>query len=451
MTAAHTALFWFRRDLRLHDQRALAAALGSGATHLVTVHCQPPSEEATPWGFARKGLHRQAFEGAALRGLAAGMARLGNPLRQCQGLPAAVLPALVRALGATTVVCEEIAAPEEQAEVASLRAAGLQVKTVWQSSLVQPCDLPWPVGDLPGVFTTFRQAVEQAGIQPLQPLPAAVALLPPPPALTDAVWQEVLHAAGATAAVPGPGGLAGEVVGDGAGCDLRSSFPYGTPAFDGGEAAALAHVQQYLASGLPHTYKSTRNGLTGLGYSSKLSPWLATGALSARHAMAALRRFEAEHGANEGTYWLWFELLWRDYFRLLHLQRGRTLYRARGLSAQPLPPHNTAGFARWCAGDTGEPLVDAALRELVATGYLSNRLRQVAASYLIHELQGDWRAGAAWFESQLVDYDPYSNQGNWLYIAGRGTDPRGGRRFNPARQAQEHDADGSYRRLWGTA
>ena len=90
------------------------------------------------------------------------------------------------------------------------------------------------------------------------------------------------------------------------------------------------------------------------------------------------------------------------------------------------------------------------MRELAATGYLSNRLRQVVASYLIYDLRGDWRAGAAWFESQLVDYDVYSNQANWLYIAGRGTDPRGGRRFNPIKQAQDHDADGSYRIMWGT-
>ena len=92
--------------------------------------------------------------------------------------------------------------------------------------------------------------------------------------------------------------------------------------------------------------------------------------------------------------------------------------------------------------------MDAGMRELKATGYLSNRLRQVVASYLIYDLHSDWRAGAAWFESQLLDYDVYSNQGNWLYIAGRGTDPRGGRRFNPQKQAQDHDANGSYRALW---
>jgi deoxyribodipyrimidine photo-lyase len=112
--------------------------------------------------------------------------------------------------------------------------------------------------------------------------------------------------------------------------------------------------------------------------------------------------------------------------------------------------HDPAQFTRWCLGRTNEPLVDAAMHELLGSGYLSNRLRQVVASYLIHELHGDWRAGAAWFEAQLIDYDVYNNQGNWLYIAGMGTDPRGGRRFNVAKQALDHDPDQSYQKLWQT-
>ena len=92
--------------------------------------------------------------------------------------------------------------------------------------------------------------------------------------------------------------------------------------------------------------------------------------------------------------------------------------------------------------------VDAAMRELAATGFMSNRLRQLVASYLIHDLGCDWRAGAAWFEAQLIDYDVYSNQGNWLYIAGRGTDPRGGRRVDPGQQAQTNDPHGAYQDLW---
>jgi hypothetical protein len=157
----------------------------------------------------------------------------------------------------------------------------------------------------------------------------------------------------------------------------------------GGEIAALAHLAQYLACGLLHSYKRTRNGLMGLDYSAKWSPWLATGARSARQALAQLRACEAAPGASDGSYWLWFELLWRDYFRFLHLQHGRALYRAQGLGPARTTPHDSARFAAWYAGQTGQPLVDAGMRELAATGYLSNRLRQITASYLIHDLQCD--------------------------------------------------------------
>jgi deoxyribodipyrimidine photo-lyase len=213
---------------------------------------------------------------------------------------------------------------------------------------------------------------------------------------------------------------------------------------------AAEHLRQYFGRALAHTYKLSRNGLIGVDYSTKFSPWLACGALSARVVCAALRQFEAAHGANDGTYWIWFELMWRDYFRFLHLQHGVALYRAQGLSSLGQPGHDAHRFEAWCHARTGEPLVDAGMTELSATGYLSNRLRQIVASYLVHDLGCDWRAGAAWFEAQLIDYDVYSNQRNWLYIAGRGTDPRNGRRFNLQRQMRDHDPDGAYRRLWAT-
>ena len=437
-----TVLFWFRNDLRLHDQPALAHATALAAQQgaaLLPVFCHAPSA-TTRWGFERIGPHRKAFMASTLACLSAQLAARGSRLLQCHGLAETVLPALAKALGPDgdcSTVCEAIAAPEEEAEVAALRALGLQVHTVWQSSLLHPDDLPFAPADLPPVFTTFRNAVERAKVQPraLVPTPAALPALPALPSARLWTDGQVQPQTAQTAAVH----------------DGRSSFPHATAAFAGGEVAALAHLAQYLARKLPHSYKQTRNGLTGLDYSSKFSPWLATGALSARQVMAQLRQFEAQHGANDGSYWLWFELLWRDYFRLLHLQQGAALYRARGLSDQPLAAHNAQGFARWRQGRTGEPLVDAAMRELTATGYLSNRLRQLVASYLVYDLHGDWRAGAAWFEHCLLDYDVYSNQGNWLYVAGRGTDPRGGRRFNPQKQAQDHDADGHYRRLWGSA
>jgi deoxyribodipyrimidine photo-lyase len=219
--------------------------------------------------------------------------------------------------------------------------------------------------------------------------------------------------------------------------------------FNGSEHAALAHLERYFDSAAPRSYKETRNELSGVDYSTKLSPWLAIGALSARTVHAALKAHESRFGANDSTYWIWFELLWRDFFRFASLQHGVRLFRAAGLSSRPPPRHDANAFGRWCAGNTGHALIDAGMRELAATGYVSNRLRQVVASYLIHELDCDWRAGAAWFESRLIDFDVYSNQGNWLYLAGRGADPRQGRRFNPDKQAATYDPDGHYRSLWG--
>lgn len=433
-----TVLLWLRNDLRLHDQPALHAACRLGAQHLLPVVCLPDVQAITPWGFARIGPHRRAWLVNTIKNLLQHFQDI-----RCQLLildqPASIsLPALARAVNANTIVCEAIAAPEEQAEVTALRDSGLQVQTVWHSSLLHPDQMPWPVQQLPAVFTSFRQKIEQAGLQPDVPLPPPAALPPLPPQLPPEYLKAQAQALAALAgSAPAP--------------DVRSAFPYLQSDLLGGESAALAHLKQYLERGLPHSYKRTRNGLMGQDYSSKWSPWLATGALSPRLAMAQLRQFEAKHGASDSSYWLWFELLWRDYFRFLHLQHGLALYRARGLVPGCATPHDDQRFAAWCAGQTGQPLVDAAMRELAATGYLSNRLRQVAASYLIHDLGCDWRAGAAWFEAQLLDYDVYSNQGNWLYIAGRGTDPRGGRRFDPVKQAATYDPYGAYQRLWGTA
>lgn len=445
-------LYWLRNDLRLHDNPALLLAAQRARESggwLLPVYLHDPEQQLdTRWGFARLGPHRRAFLAQALDDLRPRLQALGSDLIELQGSPVVLLPELMRQLGASRLVCEAIAAPEEQDAVQALRAAGLQVETVWQSSLIDPADLPFTPEAVPDTFTTFRQQLERAGVLEAMPQPAPDAL-PPLPAAFAAT---VPGAAGGSNWPGAPDWLVSALARPDippAAADPRSSFPYADAHCHGGERAALAHLRQYCTRGLPHRYKDTRNGLAGLDYSSKFSPWLATGALSPRQAMAAIRAFEAERGANDGSYWLWFELLWRDHFRWLQCKHGRRLHGPRGLSELPLPAHNALGFERWTQGRTGDALVDAGMRELISTGYLSNRLRQNVASYLVHDLGGDWRAGAAWFESQLLDYDVHSNQGNWLYIAGRGTDPRGGRRFNTHKQAQDYDRDGAYRRLWG--
>jgi len=419
--SASPLVHWFRRDQRLHDPVALRCALQAATERnapLLPVVVEDPTQTdaLTPWGFARRGPHRTQWEAEATQGLEAALAQLGMTLTRLHGPCATVLADWCRAQGVTEVWCEDIPCPEEQAQVADLQAAGVKLHAIWTSTLVSPASLPFAPAQVPDVFTAFRQRLEAAGVREAAPLP------------TVTQWP----------------------------CS-RANRP--DPPTPGSEAAALAHLAAYCAGGHPHHYKATRNApdtTLGTHASSRWSPWLATGALSARTAMTAIRQFEAHHGVHpasrDGTYWLWFELLWRDHFRWLHVKHGRALYRARGLSGTPLslPPEplHTERLAQWREGRTGQPLVDAGMRELAATGWLSNRLRQIVASFWVNELQGDWRAGAAWFEHALIDHDPCSNQGNWLYIAGRGTDPRGGRRFNPDKQAAEHDSHGYYRQQW---
>lgn len=443
ITSAPGVLFWFRNDLRLHDQPALRAAITQAEAFggwLLPVFVDDPSHNAmTSWGFARTGANRRIWQAMALDDLRTQLAKLGRPLMHLCGPAAQVLPRLARQLQCHYLVCEEIPAPYEMRDVAALRQAGLLVHTIWQSTLMAPEQLPFDARKVPDQFTAFRQAVEATGVRAVAPLPMINRLPPYPP--SELLERAIEHMDRAEH-TPLNDSLP----------DIpeQAAFRMDQPALHGGERAALAHLKSYCARGLPYSYKATRNGLVGTDFSSKWSPWLATGALSARQAWAAIENFEAEHGANEGTYWLWFELLWRDHFRWLHLKHGGQLYCPEGLSLHALPSHDQAAFEDWCQGRTGHAFINAGMRELAHTGYLSNRMRQNVASYLIHDLGCDWRAGAAWFEAQLIDFDVCSNQGNWLYLSARGTDPRGQRRFNPDKQARDYDPDGVYRRLWST-
>ena len=144
-----------------------------------------------------------------------------------------------------------------------------------------------------------------------------------------------------------------------------------------------------------------------LGHSSKFSPWLASGALSAREVHHEVKRYEAEHGANESTYWLIFELLWRDFFQFTAAKHGPDLFKRAGIARRPFQGnHDPRRFQAWCEGRTGQAFIDANMRELAATGWMSNRGRQNVASYLVHVRKVHWHAGATWMLGHLLDGDP---------------------------------------------
>ena len=251
--------------------------------------------------------------------------------------------------------------------------------------------------------------------------------------------------------------------------------------FIGGSKAAHARVRHLLESGAMTRYKDTRNGLLGLDFSTKLSGWLALGCITARQIHWTMVDFEDGKtdlgkdaqgyggGENEGTAFVRFELLWRDYMRLCTRKFGPRLFLLDGFRHEKTsgwkyisspfsrPPAKNKGaiddtkvvVARFLQGQTGIGLIDASQRELFLTGWTSNRARQNVASFLAKHLSIDWRIGAEWYEANLIDYDVSSNWGNWQYVAGVGNDPRGDARvFNPVKQALDYDPNGDYIRAW---
>jgi deoxyribodipyrimidine photo-lyase len=222
------------------------------------------------------------------------------------------------------------------------------------------------------------------------------------------------------------------------------------PLFKGGETAALARLKHYLwDTDRVATYFETRNGFHGDDYSTKLSPWLAHGCISPRRVWHELQMYEKSRTANKSTYWVVFELLWRDFFRFFSIKHGNRIFQSGGpIQHRPhwVEDEGEHLFKAWAHGRTGVPIVDACMREVKATGFMGNRGRQIVASYLCFELKIDWRKGAKWFEDVLVDYDVASNWGNWAAAANL----VGGRpnRFNMEKQSKDYDADGSHCYMW---
>ncbi|MGI4760301.1 MAG: DASH family cryptochrome [Janthinobacterium lividum] len=433
-------IYWLRNDLRLHDNPVLAA-LPAATAALLPVYCLDPDYFGPDayLGLPKVGPHRLPFLLASLADLQASYAKLGSGVHFVVGRPAEVLPALARQLGAQAVWASAEHTTEEVTAATTLAAAlgpAVPLRLFETRSLLDPADLPIALRDLPFSFSKFRFGVaDKMPVRPPRPVPQQ---LPPLPAGLElaglpsaAQLAEALHQP--TLATPAP--------------DRRTALP----PQGGGETAALARLHDYaVARHLIGRYDDTRNQLLGEAFSTKFSAWLANGSLSPRQVWAAIDAHDQTHGPrSKGALQLRLELLWRDYFILLAQKAGPDFFRWRGLRGQqpkPTQPDKTV-FENWAAGRTGNAFVDANMRELAATGFLSNRGRQNVASYLIHDLHQDWRWGAAWFEHQLLDHDPALNWGNWKYIAGTGTDVRD-TAFDVAQQAKRYDPQGKYVRTW---
>ncbi|BDX06088.1 cryptochrome DASH [Planctobacterium marinum] len=319
------------------------------------------------------------------------------------------------------LACSECPGTYEKQQLNKLREAAPHLTILQENTdtLFNQFDLPFELPDLPKHFTPFRKKVESLTID--APLKAPDWLPPPPETATQNFFS-------------------------------IQTAPTNSPLFKGGAVEAKKRLNYYsYQSQKLLNYKQTRNGLLAFDDSTKLSPWLANGNISAKEVYHHVKRFERDIQANESTYWLYFELLWREYFQWYLYKHGTRVFQFSGVKGtSPLTSFWPERFEKWRTGNTPWPIVNAAMRQLNSTGYMSNRARQLVASCLVHELNLDWRYGAAWFEQQLVDFDVAVNWGNWQYLAGVGADPRGHRRFDLEKQAKQYDPDGSFIKTWLT-
>ncbi|RAR63375.1 deoxyribodipyrimidine photo-lyase (single-stranded DNA-specific) [Onishia taeanensis] len=418
-------LVWLRDDLRLADNPLFHFDSPPGSLMCVYVLDERWLSPLAPGLSSRRiGAARLCFLWQSLIALRGELLKRGGDLLVRVGDPPTVIAELTASVGVLRIHVRDAAGHDEATDLTRLTEQlpeSCNLRRCQGDTLFDDQALPFALEDLPGSFSAFRRRMEaESSVPPAQPAPITLPLWPEKaprglPPLKD-VCEE------AAAWRPDPRG------------DFR---------FQGGEEAAQARLDHYLwHSGAIARYKKTRNGLLGAEFSTRLSPWLATGCLSARQVHDQVRTWELDHGACESSYWVIFELMWREYFHWVARKEGGLLFGPRTL---PEPP---PAFHDWCRGETGVPFIDAGMRELASTGWQSNRMRQNVASFLVHDLGIDWRLGAAWFEHCLIDFDVASNWGNWGYVAGVGREASRGRYFNVLWQAQHYDPAGDYVSHW---
>jgi deoxyribodipyrimidine photo-lyase len=423
--AKTTAIVWFRNDLRIRDQYALTQATTRHSRVIAVYHLPKSWLAETPWGFKKMERYRAKFLLETLEQLQEDLERLNISLWITIGNWNETLHQLVEKHQVTDLYGQKEWTQEEVNIAAEIPKS---IKTHWNYDqfLFHPDDIPMAVSSIPEVFTVFRKKCEkQSKVRPPLPLPEA---MPPENLLTSTPKLPTLAELGY----------------ENSPNDSRTAIP-----FVGGETAAWSRIQEYFWETKQLSYyKKTRNGLLGKKYSSKLSLWMAFGSISPKSIYAEVKKYEESVTKNDSTYWLIFELIWRDYFKYISMKHGNNIFKIGGILDKYYKWNmDKRRVQKWIEGNTPEPFVNANMKELACTGFMSNRGRQNVASFFSKEWHLDWRIGAAYFEAMLIDYDVHSNYGNWMYNAGVGNDPRD-RKFHIAWQAERYDPNNSYQKTW---
>lgn len=429
-----TSLVLLNQALRLTDN----ALLRQQGNCIAVVLLDKKQYLAEQYGVVRASKKRLAHQLWLIEDFKAQLAQYQVPLFCALANSSEILPAMIRELGISKVVMTEPVGTEEQ-QLQQLAARSVPVECVDLNSLFGD-NLRPQLHQLADSFSQFRKEREPE-LHVSEPVTAAV----------SGRWL-------AATAVPNATKMTHQL--QALDSDWQQQLQSQPKPVDTHLATERQQQQQFLAylyqTKAIYHYKLSRNQFCDLApdgvampagstpcYASFLSTALSHGTLSVRWVWQQICMLEQNSGSNDSTYWLRFELLWREYFRWQLRKFGRMLFRQHGIGRHPVPtPKGDTAlqqlkFKLWRQGQTGVPLVDANMRLLLHTGLMSNRGRQLVASYLIYDLALDWRWGAAFFEQQLLDHDVASNWGNWAYIAGAGT--AAGRYFNQLKQALQYD------------
>ena len=423
-------ILWFGNDLRIRDNESLFNVMQEDLPFLAVYIFDESFFNSTQYGFKKIGKFRTKFLLETVLDLEDNLKQKNIPFLKKFGQTQDVFKQISEDFEVEKIFCQGEWTKEEIELQNQIKQLFPDVKWVksYSQILLEPNFVKEKLDKIPLLFTTFRQKIEkdfkirnEFDSEQLVYNKSIVDLK----INSDDITLKTLSF-------------------DDFEMHHSTAFP-----FSGGETEGLQRLNNYFfeTKNLSH-YKETRNGLIGEDYSSKFSAWLANGSLSAVSILHEIKKYEAKFGSNESTYWLVFELLWREFFKYASMQFRDKIFQQNGILERDyefMSDENVIN--QWINGEIDSDFINSNMLEIKNTGWMSNRGRQNVASYFCKILKQDWRIGAAYFEEMLLDYDVHSNYGNWMYLAGVGNDPRS-RTFNAEKQAEQYDSEHKYRNLW---
>ncbi|MFC6268821.1 DASH family cryptochrome [Frigoriflavimonas asaccharolytica] len=385
-------LVWFKNDLRLHDNEALQKALEE-CDQLVFCFCiEPNLFKNISLGFRKVDINRFKFLQQSVDDLKENLEKIGGHLIISDKSASDFIPNLIEEYDILNIYAEEEYASEELNIIKELqhKIPATNFHFYWGKTLYHKNDIPFAIPEIPLTSKAYRiPAGKEAEPRKIFEAPEKIISCKNAKSTQFPSYKKY----GFT----------------------KKEYDSAKPILRGGETQALERLQYYtFESELLTGYRWSRNRSQGLDYSSKFSPYLALGCISPRKIYEVVKEYEQQIKKNQSTWWLIFELVWRDYFTFKGMRFGDEIFYTKGYKNKEIHWENDpVKFQKWCEGNTGIPFIDAHMRQLNEVGYMSNRGRVNCASYFVHDLQIDWTWGAAYFESKLIDYDVSSNWMNW--------------------------------------